>query len=317
VDDVTYDEIKMADKKLVERWLRSQPYSPDTANGYRRMLGYLLPWLYERGIAFETMTPEDLGEFIDLQNWSLSTKNILLYAARGFARYVVGPEHAAFQIRLPKPRARPQRTLSLEETKTLLAALRMDTPFGVRNKAIYFLFLDTGLRSSELASLDLADLDFEGLRLVAKVKGGNWEAAVFSEDTARVLAAWLQIRERYAGETEALFVGIGGSTPGSRMTRYGLRTNMRRLSKRAGIKLASPHALRRTMATLAMTQNRASDRIVSVMGRWRSTEQVRRYTAGLEVEQVRPFLVTTALSEHISVMEKRPMGLIPGDEKGD
>jgi site-specific recombinase XerD len=287
----------MQDRKSIERFLRTQPYAASTTRNYRDMLVRLHGWLAGRDIRFERLTVEEMGDYLDDHDWGLATKNLALAAARAYARYVSGADHPILAMRLPKPQPKPGRTLTLAEVRQLLNAIDTHSPIGVRNYALYLLWLDTGLRVSEMCRLDVGDVDLEKMLAQALVKGGRWELAAFTPETRTWLELWLTLRPQYAAEGErALFVGIAGNTPGQRMTRYGLKTNLNRLAKRAGLAgTVSPHALRRTMATIATEANAAPMEIVRRMGRWRSDREIRRYTAALSVESIRPYLPVRAL----------------------
>ena len=78
----------------------------------------------------------------------------------------------------------------------------------------------------------------------------------------------------------AVFVGVGGNTPGLRMTRCGLGVEVRRWGLRIGIKL-SPHDLRRTFGN-QVTRAGAPQRVAMLAGRWKSEKAFERYTLDLE-----------------------------------
>ena len=126
-------------------------------------------------------------------------------------------------------------------------------------------------------------------RLTVKIKGGSFGEAVFFEYTSHCLINWLSVRPMLA-DPENLFVfcAIKGKTPGQQMTRYGVRMLLNVLSKKADIELVSPHAMRRTFATLA-TEHGAPTRLVQVAGRWKSIRMVETYTQRVKPEKIAPF----------------------------
>lgn len=141
------------------------------------------------------------------------------------------------------------------------------------------LALDSGLRAAELCRIDLRYVDLCQRTLSVVVKGGNVEDAVYSLQTADALRAWLPDRERVAVKgVRTMFVSISGETKGHPLTTSGLRTEMRRWAKTAGLPAGlSPHDFRRGFATIS-TQSGAPSRIVQVAGRWKSIQMVEHYT---------------------------------------
>lgn len=114
---------------------------------------------------------------------------------------------------------------------------------------------------------------------------------------------WLAIRPFIAEPAcDHLIVSIGGKEPGKKMTRWGLRSTLERICKRAGVQGVSPHVMRRTFATLA-TENGAPSRLLQVAGRWKDIRMVETYTRTLQAEKIRPFSVVDRL-----------MGLTPENE---
>jgi integrase/recombinase XerC len=117
-----------------------------------------------------------------------------------------------------------------------------------RDKALLLTLLDTGLRATELTSLDLADLDqFTGTVLVRHGKGGKIRSVFLGEKARRAVRAYLKARKEQSGP---LFT----TETGGRLSYGGLRQIIRRCSERAGLKEPSLHAFRRAFA-LAMLRN--------------------------------------------------------------
>ena len=112
----------------------------------------------------------------------------------------------------------------------------------VRDRAILLTLLDTGLRASELLGLNLTDFDqAEGVLTVRHGKGGRVRVAPLGPRTRRAVRQWL--RARQSGGL-ALFCG----SDGGRLTYWGLREVVRRLSKRAQVRAPTLHSIRRAFA---------------------------------------------------------------------
>lgn len=219
----------------------------------------------------------------------------LVGALRNFFRYTLGDASPAQRVPYPKVHRRKQRTLDAETALLVLAACDTTSDKGARDLAIVSLMLDTGLRSSEVCRLKLANVDFAKRRLQVIVKGGDEQEAFFSKAVAENLARWLDIRKKHAAEDcETFFVSIWGNTPGRSLTRIGLQDICQKIAKRAGIPGLSPHDLRRTFATIAI-RNGAPTRVVQAAGRWGSLQMVERYTADISAEDFERYSPVEAL----------------------
>jgi len=153
---------------------------------------------------------------------------------------------------------------------------------------------DTGFRATELCNLTI-----DGIHLnkriqrdgnifmvnygVVQIKGGNEAEGWFESKTRELLENWLAVRPKIAQPSEnAVFVAIRGYTPGTSLTRSGLRNIVKRLGERAGIKGVTPHAFRRGF-TVALDDAGASDNLKAKFGRWKSSTMIRRYTRAQKI----------------------------------
>lgn len=295
-----YPELRMDDRKAINQFLRTAPYAKTTKRSYGWALERLGRWIVKCGYRFESITPEQFVEFLDSQTtWGDNLKNTALRASRAYLRFTYGETHPLLELRIRKPSVKPQRTLSKQEVETVVAYLddqvnkaESDSRFGrsIRDLALFCLLLDTGLRSSEVCSLEIPNLDLDERTLQAKIKGGEWGHARFTDYTKKHLEDWLDVRSMFAKpEIKMVFVGILGNSPGKPMSPGGLRAKFRVIAKRAGVKHFSTHALRRTGATLA-TINGGPSRAVRMAWRWKSERQLDRYTQMLPLNTIDPYL---------------------------
>jgi integrase/recombinase XerC len=142
-----------------------------------------------------------------------------------------------------QPRRLPE-ALTAEEVAAFLADLR-----SCRDRAIVLLMLLGGLRSAEVRSLRLADVD-QGRRRVRVVgKGGKERVVPVDGAFFTELAAYLA-RERPPGlSTPECFVVLRGPTSGQAMTEAGLRKIFRSHRASSGAARVRPHRLRHTFGT--------------------------------------------------------------------
>ena len=150
-------------------------------------------------------------------------------------------------LRPPKrPRALP-KALSIDQTQALLDH-DSDELLDLRDKAMFELFYSSGLRLSELASLDVGEgLDLDEGTVTVTGKRNKTRSVPVGGKAAEALAAWLTRRlEIAAAEEAALFVGKRGN-------RLNVRTIERRLetwAQKCGLGLhVHPHMLRHSFAS--------------------------------------------------------------------
>ncbi len=188
-------------------------------------------------------------------------------------------------IHFKPPPPPPIQPYSIEELKRFLSVCELDirtgAPFiGLRNKAVLLLFVDAGLRSSELAQLGLADLSLEQKWVRVIGKGNKVGICPFSAKTAKVLWAYLIERKRRA-KCEALWV----TEEGRPFTVDGVGSFFVRLKKRAAVN--SPGRAHRLRHASALQYLRATHDtfLLQLFLRHESLEMSRRYTQGLKQEE--------------------------------
>ena len=130
--------------------------------------------------------------------------------------------------------------------------------------------VDTGLRRAEVCALNWCDVDISsGLVRVVRGKGGKARSVVVGVTTRRALLAY---RRRINPETDQ---PLFQTQRGGRMQCGGLRSTLHRLGERAGVHV-SPHALRRTFATLSLRAGMNLLHLQGLMGH-STIEMTRRY----------------------------------------
>ncbi|QCU78332.1 tyrosine recombinase XerC [Citricoccus sp. SGAir0253] len=119
---------------------------------------------------------------------------------------------------------------------------------ALRDAAILELLYATGLRVSELAGLDRADVDHERRTLRVTGKGGKQRTVPFGLPAATAVERWLDQGRRHllAGPTDALFLGVRGGRLGVRQVREMVNAALAGLGDTSA---SGPHVLRHTAAT--------------------------------------------------------------------
>lgn len=169
------------------------------------------------------------------------------------------------------------RELAQGEIYALVRACKSDTtPAGVRDAAIIGVLYTTGLRRSELVSLDLADFDADtGQLKVLQGKGRKQRTVYLKNGALNALNAWLAIR---GDENGALFnpVNKAGAIQYRPMTDQAVYNMLVKRGEQAGVKDFSPHDFRRTFvgdllergADIVTVQKLAGHASVNTTGRY-------------------------------------------------
>lgn len=271
----------------ISNFLASFPYAEMTKRTYQDVISSTL----SKSKDVANISAAELLEILKQSGWQNARQCVALAAVQKYLRWKYGHQHPALAAKLKRIEGKPQRALEKETALKLLASFNTYTAKGARDLAICSLALDTGLRASELCRLQETDTDLQHCVLQVIVKGGKWEAAIFSEQTAGYIERWLQYRGTADGQGY-LFTHV---QTGEGLTPEGLYEIVREWGRNIGIDL-SPHDLRRSMAVIG-TLNGASERSLMEMGRWKNSNMILRYTRTLRLQQVRKYLAVENLLE--------------------
>lgn len=188
---------------------------------------------------------------------SAGTRARKIVSIRQFWKYLKTKAHLidnniAEELETPKLPKRMPKYLSLEESVKLLLECK-ESP---RDHCIITIFLNCALRLSELASLNIDQVDNEVISVVGK---GNKERKIFLTPAAKKsINNWIQIRNFLNVPTNALFI----SRNNRRMTTRAIQNVVKKYVIASGLdpKLISTHKLRHTAATLMYKYGRVDIR---------------------------------------------------------
>jgi integrase/recombinase XerC/integrase/recombinase XerD len=183
-------------------------------------------------------------------------------------------ENVLARLVLPRVPSKVIEVLTDEEIGRLLAAVKPKDDMALRDLGILVLFLDTGLRLSELLALQLDDLHFAEQWLKVMGKGQKERVVPYGARTSQILTRYIQ-QGRYdpLGRPE-LFLGIDGE-PASANT---IKMLFTRLKNRSGIQRLHPHLLRHTFATSYLVAGGDVFTLQNILGHT-TLEMTRRYVA--------------------------------------
>ena len=228
-------------------------YSSQTLSNYARDLARFRVWL--EGCSFKEwskVTHADVRAYIsELKLEGLAGKSVQrhLSSIRSFYRYL--QRHKGFAdnpgdgVPSPKARTRLPRTLGIEEVSTML-----DGDYGdwheIRDHAMFELFYSSGLRLSELVSIDLPHLDMNSQQLRVTGKGNKQRVLPVGIKAVSAIQEWLAFRLDARPQENALFV----SQQGRRISRRSVQARLKKWIQYKGLEgKISPHTLRHSFAS--------------------------------------------------------------------
>jgi len=176
-----------------------------------------------------------------------------VFELRAFGDYLVRQDawaHNLFRrVYAPRIPQRLPRYLTATEVARLLAAPDTSTPQGLRDRAILEMLYATGVRVSELESLNLGDVNLQTGEVRVVGKGNKERVVLLGRPAIAALRAYITVgRPEQLGRasTQALFL----NRLGTRLSVRSVSTVTRKAGIAAGIaETVTPHLLRHTFAT--------------------------------------------------------------------
>ncbi|AWE42669.1 MULTISPECIES: tyrosine recombinase XerC [unclassified Actinobaculum] len=184
---------------------------------------------------------------------------------------------AAGRLKAPRADSELPHVLTQQQARELMSYVHdrsLDgTPEHLRDAAALELLYASGLRISELCSLDVDSLGADStVRVVGK---GNKERVVpYGVPAMRAISSYLEVRASFLKEpTKALFLGVHGK----RLDPRTLRHIVHRLAAEAGVPDISPHDLRHSAATHLLEGGSDLRTVQEILGH-ASLSTTQRYT---------------------------------------
>ena len=250
-------KIKMfvASKKAVNR-------QDSTLRQYTREIKNMLDFLGKR---IEDITGMDLryyyGVMREQRGIKMSTMQTRLHYLSSFWDFLIteelvhnNPVKKVGVLKLEKVIKKPYSAEELE-------ALRVNCT-ELRDRALVEFLYSTGVRVSELISLDVKDIEMGKQELIVYGKGSKERKTYLTDSAKFYLKRYLRTREQEGLEDKPLFVTL--DKPHGRLTVAGVQHMLRQLGRRAKVDNTHPHRFRRTIAT-------------DLLGRGMPIEQVKEF----------------------------------------
>jgi len=233
-------------------------YSRNTIDAYRNDLVQFSKFLEAQHVDdWSKVTKDHLTTFIlDMKQreYSSSTVARKVAAVRAFLHFLVSENiigsDPSENLDSPSVTKRLPRPISQEEIEALLAAPDTEKGIrGIRDKALLELLYATGMRVTEVVSLDVEDINLASSTIRCLGKGAKERIIPIYPKAVNALEDYLEhgrltlIRD---ADEKALFVNHRGE----RLTRQGLWLIIKRYVKQVGIsEMVTPHTLRHSFAT--------------------------------------------------------------------
>ena len=217
-----------------------------------------------------------------------------LSSIKAFYKYHIHASHLcesnpAESIGTPKIEKRNPKYLTVEESMALLDSISEDnvSKTTIRDYAMIVLFLNSGIRLSELVGISLSDLDRE-LRSMRVIGKGNKERLVYINEASRkALAEYLTFRNTLPviHDKNALFLSLRGDRISNKTVQYVVKKYL----SLSGLeyKHFSTHKLRHTAATLMYQSGKVDIRVLKdILGHEQlNTTQIYTHTSDAQMMQ--------------------------------
>ena len=242
--------------------------SPLTIRDYTRYLKRFRNWLSEN---FPATKPEDINlDLVRKYRLHLAhlcardglplqrvTQSYHIIALRAFLRYLLVQRDIATlspdKLELPKQGSRSVSFLNPDQMERLLNSPKIATNAGLRDRTILETLFSTGLRVSELVSLNRDQIDLERKEFGVKGKGNKIRVVFLSDTAAQWIERYLRSRKDHF---KPLFIRHSGKVDARnngekmRLTARSIQNIVSKYAKRSGLPIeATPHTLRHSFAT--------------------------------------------------------------------
>ncbi len=235
--------------------VNSKDVAANTLESYVRDVNAFLAFVTQKGIDLPSrVTSTNIEVYVDhlkILGKSNATITRSIASLRSFFQYLVLCGHAASNparsVKLEKVEKKLPSILSFQEIDALLKSPNINEPKGCRDKAMFELLYATGIRVSELVSLDIQDVNLH-VGILNCHNGKASRIIPIYPEALKALSEYIY-RVRIAivpdNDFDALFINLNGS----RLTRQGFWKIIKTYAEKANIKTEiTPHTLRHSFA---------------------------------------------------------------------
>ena len=266
-----------------------------TLEAYSHDLNRFLNYLQEKKIEDVLgVTKLDVRAFLlTLKAKKLSNKTVVrnLVAIRTFFRFLTQEgkleSNPVEDLESPQLAKTLPEILSLQEVEQLLETPKPQTPLGIRDRSMLEMLYATGMRVSELVSLQMNQLNLEGGYVLLLGKGSKERAVPIGGEAIKRVSDYLKgARQKLSKGKESPFLFLNRS--GRKMSRQVFWKNIKSYGRRAGIrKKITPHLLRHSFASHLLARGADLRSVQMLLGHADiSTTQIYTHVTGERLKQV-------------------------------
>ncbi|MBP3366839.1 MAG: tyrosine recombinase [Treponema sp.] len=225
-----------------------------TAQTYLSSVKEFLLFLERGSVLLETAGLRDLARYeLFRKEAGIDSATIAkdLSALREFGSFLVRKKiwsaNIALEMDTPKTARKLPKVLGVEQVDSLLAAIDVQRPSGIRDRALYETIYSCGLRISEACGLLVSNVHFDENVLIVTGKGRKERVVPFGADAAFWLKKWLlEARPALTGSRAVAQVFVNAR--GKPISRKGVWKNFKAWGVKSGVE-AKVHTLRHSFAT--------------------------------------------------------------------
>ncbi len=259
---------------------REYRYSENTIAAYRNDLGQFLEYVESHSGAkleeWAAVSEDDIEAYLSYmkhkdQPYASSTIARKVAAIKSFYNYLTAQglvdDNPTIDIDSPKVKKRLPQTLTIAEVDRLLEAPRSGaSPKNLRDVALLNILYETGMRVTEVVSIQLDDVNLRQALLSSPTRQGEDREIPLEESTKQLLTEYLAegrpLLAKNNGE-RALFLNHRGE----KLTRQGLWLIIKGYAKQAGLNTeVTPHTLRHSFAVHRLSKGSSLEDIRHLLG---------------------------------------------------
>lgn len=222
------------------------------------------------------------------------TQNYFMIALRAFLRYLARIDIetlSAEKVELGAQDPSPLKVLDSDSLERLLASPDVAKKIGLRDKALLEILFSTGLRVSELASLDVDQINLQRREFGIIGKGGKERVVFLSDSAVEWLERYLQSRK---DSFKPLFIRFQGRVDPTeqgenmRLTPRSVERIVEKYVKKVGLPVkATPHTLRHSFATDLLVNGADIRSVQEMLGHSNiSTTQIYTHITNRQLKEV-------------------------------
>lgn len=259
---------------------REYRYSENTIAAYRNDLGQFLEYVESHSGAkleeWAAVSEDDIEAYLSYmkhkdQPYASSTIARKVAAIKSFYNYLTAQglvdDNPTIDIDSPKVKKRLPQTLTIAEVDRLMEAPRSGaSPKNLRDVALLNILYETGMRVTEVVSIQLDDVNLRQGLLSSLTRQGEDREIPLEESTKQLLTEYLAegrpLLAKNNGE-RALFLNHRGE----KLTRQGLWLIIKGYAKQAGLNTeVTPHTLRHSFAVHRLSKGSSLEDIRHLLG---------------------------------------------------